>query len=152
MAIRQADQRITALYERLSRDDEIAGDSNSIVNQKSYLQSYTEQHGFSNCVHYTDDGWSGGNFDRPAWKQLVADFEAGTVATVLVKDMSRVGRDYLQTGYFTEVLFRQHDVHLTKCRWTIQRCLKTESFRQNDSAEHFLMIQYGPGLRDGVIR
>ena len=70
MAIRQADQRITALYERLSRDDELAGDSNSIVNQKSYLQSYADQHGFSNCVHYTDDGWSGGNFDRPSWKQL----------------------------------------------------------------------------------
>lgn len=110
MAIRQADQRITALYERLSRDDELAGDSNSIVNQKSYLQSYADQHGFSNCVHYTDDGWSGGNFDRPAWKQLVKDIEAGKVATVLVKDMSRIGRDYLQTGYFTEVLFRQHDV------------------------------------------
>ena len=110
MAIRQADQRITALYERLSRDDELAGDSNSIVNQKSYLQSYADQHGFSNCVHYTDDGWSGGNFDRPAWKELVEDIEAGKVATVLVKDMSRIGRDYLQTGYFTEVLFRQHDV------------------------------------------
>ena len=110
MAIKQADQRITALYERLSRDDELAGDSNSIVNQKSYLQSYADQHGFSNCVHYTDDGWSGGNFDRPAWKQLVEDIEAGKVATVLVKDMSRIGRDYLQTGYFTEVLFRQHDV------------------------------------------
>ena len=72
MAIRQADQRITALYERLSRDDELAGDSNSIVNQKSYLQSYADQHGFSNCVHYTDDGWSGGNFDRPAWKELLS--------------------------------------------------------------------------------
>ena len=74
------------------------------------MLGYAEQHGFSNCVHYTDDGWSGGNFDRPAWKQLVADIEAGKVATVLVKDMSRIGRDYLQTGYFTEVLFRQHEV------------------------------------------
>ena len=110
MAIKQADQRITALYERLSRDDDLAGESNSISNQKSLLLGYAEQHGFSNCVHYTDDGWSGGNFDRPAWKQLVEDIEAGTVATVLVKDMSRIGRDYLQTGYFTEVLFRQHEV------------------------------------------
>jgi len=110
MAARQAEQRITALYERLSRDDEIAGDSNSIVNQKSMLQSYADLHGFTNCVHYTDDGWSGGNFDRPAWKQLVEDIEAGQVATVLVKDMSRIGRDYLQTGYFTEVLFRQYEV------------------------------------------
>jgi len=63
-----------------------------------------------NYAHYTDDGWSGGNFDRPSWKQLVADVEAGKVGTVLVKDMCRIGRDYLQTGYFTEVLFRQHDV------------------------------------------
>ena len=108
--IRQAEQRITALYERLSRDDELTGESNSIVNQKSYLESYAAQHGFLNCVHYTDDGWSGGNFDRPSWKRLVADVEAGKVSTVLVKDMSRIGRDYLQTGYFTEVLFRQHDV------------------------------------------
>jgi len=74
------------------------------------LEGYAAQHGFLNCVHYTDDGWSGGNFDRPSWKQLVADVEAGKVGTVLVKDMSRIGRDYLQTGYFTEVLFRQHDV------------------------------------------
>ena len=110
MAIKQAEQRITALYERLSRDDELVGESNSIVNQKAYLESYAAQHGFLNCVHYTDDGWSGGNFDRPSWKQLVADVEAGKVGTVLVKDMSRIGRDYLQTGYFTEVLFRQHDV------------------------------------------
>ena len=74
------------------------------------MEGYAAQHGFLNCVHYTDDGWSGGNFDRPSWKQLVADVEAGKVGTVLVKDMSRIGRDYLQTGYFTEVLFRQHDV------------------------------------------
>lgn len=110
MAIKQAEQRITALYERLSRDDELVGESNSIVNQKAYLEGYAAQHGFLNCVHYTDDGWSGGNFDRPSWKQLVADVEAGKIGTVLVKDMSRIGRDYLQTGYFTEVLFRQHDV------------------------------------------
>ena len=110
MAIKQAEQRITALYERLSRDDELVCESNSIVNQKAYLEGYAAQHGFLNCVHYTDDGWSGGNFDRPSWKQMVADVEAGKVGTVLVKDMSRIGRDYLQTGYFTEVLFRQHDV------------------------------------------
>lgn len=110
MAIKQAEQRITALYERLSRDDELAGESNSISNQKSLLLSYATQHGFSNCVRYTDDGWSGGNFDRPAWKQLVGDIEEGKVAAVLVKDMSRLGREYLQTGYYTEVFFRQHNI------------------------------------------
>lgn len=106
----QTEGKITALYERLSRDDELTGDSNSIVNQKIQLQDYAASHGFGNCVHYTDDGHSGGNFDRPAWKRMLADIEAGRVATVLAKDMSRIGRDYLQTGYFTEIVFRQHNV------------------------------------------
>ena len=61
-------------------------------------------------IHYTDDGYSGGNFDRPSWKKLLADIEAGKVGTVLVKDMSRIGRDYLQTGFYTEVLFREKGV------------------------------------------
>ena len=107
----QDPNKITALYERLSRDDDQVGDSNSIVNQKKYLEGYAAQRGYTNIQHYTDDGWSGGNFDRPAWKQLVADIEAGKVAHVLVKDMSRIGRDYLQTGFYTEVMFRQHGVH-----------------------------------------
>ena len=109
--VTQTDGKITALYERLSRDDNISGDSNSVVNQKLYLEGYAAQHGYKNCVHYTDDGWSGGNFERPAWKRLVEDIEAGKVAHVLAKDMSRIGRDYLQTGFYTEVMFRQHGVH-----------------------------------------
>lgn len=111
MSVKQTDGKITALYERLSRDDELLGDSNSIINQKKYLEDYAAQHGYLNCVHYTDDGYSGGNFDRPDWKRLVADIEAGKVACVLVKDMSRIGRDYLQTGFYTEVFFRQYGVH-----------------------------------------
>lgn len=103
-------EKITALYERLSRDDEAVGDSNSIVNQKLQLESYAAQHGFTNCVHYTDDGWSGGNFERPDWKRLVADIEARKVGCVIAKDMSRIGRDYLQTGFYTEVLFREKGV------------------------------------------
>ena len=78
--------RIVRNDERLSRDDDNAGDSNSIVNQKKYLESYAQQRGYTNCRHYTDDGWSGGNFERPAWKQLIADIEAGKVAHVIVKD------------------------------------------------------------------
>ena len=66
MANRQTEEKITALYERLSRDDDLTGDSNSILNQKRYLESYAAQRGYTNIVHYTDDGWSGGNFDRPA--------------------------------------------------------------------------------------
>ena len=103
-------EKITALYERLSRDDEAAGDSNSIVNQKMLLESYAAQHGFPNCVHYTDDGWSGGNFERPDWKRMIADIEAGKIGCVIAKDMSRIGRDYLQTGFYTEVLFREKGV------------------------------------------
>lgn len=109
MKIRQT-AKITALYERLSRDDDLSGDSNSIINQKAMLEDYARQHGFENCQHFTDDGWSGGNFERPDWKRLIADIEAGKVGAVLVKDMSRVGRDYLQTGFYTEVFFRQHGV------------------------------------------
>ena len=111
MAAKQTEGKITALYERLSRDDELTGDSNSIINQKKYLEGYAQQQGYGNVVHYTDDGYSGGNFDRPAWKRLEADIEAGKVAHVIVKDMSRIGRDYLQTGFYTEVFFREHGVH-----------------------------------------
>ena len=107
----QTQEKITALYERLSRDDELAGESNSISNQKTYLENYAAEHGFTNCVHYSDDGWSGGNFDRPAWKRLAADIEEGKVGAVLVKDLSRLGRDHLKTGCITEMFFRQYDVH-----------------------------------------
>ena len=103
-------EKITALYERLSRDDELFGDSNSILTQKRFLEDYAAQHGFTNCVHYTDDGWSGGSFERPGWKQMIADIEAGKIGCVIAKDMSRIGRDYLQTGFYTEVMFCQHDV------------------------------------------
>ena len=111
MSARQTETKITALYERLSRDDESSGDSNSIINQKRYLEGYAADHGYSNIVHYTDDGWSGGNFDRPAWKRLIADIEAGKVEHLLVKDLSRVGRDYLQTGFYTEVVFKRYGIH-----------------------------------------
>ena len=101
---------ITALYERLSRDDDQQGDSNSIVNQKSYLTTYAADHGFAHCRHYTDDGFSGGNFERPGWKQLIADIDAGLVGVVIAKDLSRVGRAYIQTGFYTEVYFRRKGV------------------------------------------
>lgn len=103
-------QPITALYERLSRDDEQANESLSIVNQKSYLAEYAARNGFANCQHYTDDGFSGGNFERPGWKQLIADIDAGKVDVVIAKDLSRVGRDYIETGFYTEVYFRQKGI------------------------------------------
>lgn len=75
------------------------------------LTQYAEQHGYENIEHYTDDGWTGTNFDRPDWKRMLADIEAGKVGTVIVKDMSRIGRDYLQVGFYTEVMFREKGVH-----------------------------------------
>ena len=101
---------ITALYERLSRDDDQHGESNSITNQKNLLESYARDNGFPNCRHYTDDGYSGGSFERPGWKQLIADIDAGLVTTVIAKDLSRIGRDYIQTGFYTEVYFRRKGV------------------------------------------
>ena len=136
-------QKITALYERLSRDDDQVGDSNSIVNQKKYLESYAADHGYSNCIHYTDDGWSGKNFERPAWKRLIANIEAGKVAHILVKDMSRIGRDYLQTGFYTEVMFRQHDVHFV----AIANSVDSDDQNSNEFAP-FLNIMNEWYLRD----
>ena len=103
-------EKITALYSRLSRDDEAIGDSLSIVNQKAMLEKYAEQNGFSNIVHFSDDGYSGGNFDRPDWKKLIEKIEKDNVATLISKDMSRIGRYYLQTGFYTEVFFREKSV------------------------------------------
>lgn len=143
MAIRQTEEKITALYERLSRDDEIAGDSNSIVNQKRYLETYAEQHGYMNLAHYTDDGYSGGNFDRPSWKRLVADIEAGKVGTLLTKDMSRIGRNYLETGFYTEVMFRQYGVHFI----AIANNVDSEDMNSNEFAP-FLNIMNEWYLRD----
>ena len=101
---------LTILYERLSRDDELAGDSSSIVNQKKMLEEYAAKNGFTNILHITDDGYTGGNFERPGWKKLIEEVERGNVATIIVKDMTRVGRDYLQVGFYTEVLFREKGV------------------------------------------
>ncbi|MDR0651794.1 MAG: DUF4368 domain-containing protein, partial [Synergistaceae bacterium] len=104
------DKKLTILYERLSHDDELQGESNSITNQKKILEDYASKNGFTNILHISDDGCSGTNFNRPGWKQLIAEVEAGNASTVIVKDMSRVGRDYLQVGFYTEVMFRQRGV------------------------------------------
>ena len=94
---------ITALYERLSRDDDNAGESNSIVHQKQMLEDYANKHGFTNIVHFTDDGWSGASFNRPAWNRLVEGVKSGEITTVIAKDLSRIGRDHLQVHVRTSV-------------------------------------------------
>ena len=102
--------KITALYERLSRDDEQAGESNSIQNQKKYLEEYARQHGLRNIRHFYDDGYSGTNFNRPGFAALLEEIKAGRVETLVVKDLSRFGRNYLQVGYYTEILFPKKGV------------------------------------------
>ena len=104
-------EELTALYCRLSRDDELQGDSNSIVNQKKILEKYAREHGYSNFKFYVDDGISGTTFNRPGFQQMIADIEAGLVKRVIIKDMSRFGRDYLQVGIYTEIMFPEHDIH-----------------------------------------
>ena len=108
--LRQTTQKITALYPRLSHEDELQGESNSISNQKRILETYAKQNGFSNLRWYTDDGYSGANFQRPGFQAMLADIEAGKVGTVIVKDMSRLGRNYLQVGMYTEMIFPQKGV------------------------------------------
>ena len=101
--------RITALYCRLSRDDELSGDSMSIQTQKTMLERYAKEHGFANIEWFIDDGYSGTNFNRPDFQRMLSMIEDDKVAVVCVKDLSRLGRNYLQTGLYTEVIFPEHD-------------------------------------------
>lgn len=105
------EQRYTALYERLSHDDELQGESNSISNQKKLLMEYAVSHGLPSPRHFADDGISGTRFDRPAFLEMMGEIEDGNIGAVLVKDMSRLGRDYLKVGQIVE-MFRQKDVRL----------------------------------------
>ena len=116
---RQSEPKITALYSRLSHEDELQGESNSISNQKLLLESYAKQHGFINLKWYIDDGYSGANFDRPDFQKMLADIEAGKVGTVIVKDMSRLGRNYIQVGMYTEMVFPQNGVRFIAVNDTV---------------------------------
>ncbi len=102
--------KITALYCRLSCDDDLQGESNSITNQKAILSNYAENNDFRNLKFYIDDGISGTTFDRQGFNAMLADIEAGNVGTVITKDLSRLGRDYLKTGEFIEIIFPNYDV------------------------------------------
>ena len=102
--------QLDALYCRLSRDDELQGESNSIQNQKKILQKYADNNGFTNPRFFVDDGVSGTTFDRPGFKEMLAEIEKGNVRTVITKDLSRLGRDYLKTGEYVEIIFPRYDV------------------------------------------
>ena len=102
--------KITAIYCRLSHEDELKGDSMSIQNQRDLLGRYASENGFSNVRFYSDDGYTGTNFNRPAFQEMLSDIENDKIGTVIVKDLSRLGREYLQTGYYTEMVFPEHNV------------------------------------------
>lgn len=102
---------MTALYCRLSVDDANDGDSNSIQNQKKILLNYAKENGYTNYQFFVDDGYSGTTFDRPDFQRMIEGIKAGIIKRVIIKDMSRFGRDYLQVGIYTEVMFAEYDIH-----------------------------------------
>ena len=103
-------EKLTALYVRLSRDDENEGDSNSISHQVEILTKYCRDHGILNYKIFKDDGYSGTSFKRPGFQEMLAEIEAGAIGTVIVKDMSRFGRNYLEVGLYTEIRFPEMGV------------------------------------------
>ena len=105
-----AGDKITALYCRLSQEDDLRGESNSIVNQKAILKKYADDQNFPNTMYFVDDGYSGTNFNRPDWQRLIGMINEDKIGIIIVKDMSRLGRDYLQVGMYTEMLFPAHDI------------------------------------------
>ena len=107
---RTTEEQWTALYCRLSCDDDLQGDSNSIRNQKMLLKQYADEHRLRNVKFYVDDGYSGSNFDRPDFQRMIRDIDEGKVSTVIVKDMSRFGRDHILVGYYTKYYFAEADV------------------------------------------
>ena len=107
---RTNEEQWTALYCRLSCDDDLQGDSNSIRNQKMLLKQYADEHRLRNVKFYVDDGYSGSNFDRPDFQRMIRDIDEGKVSAVIVKDMSRFGRDHILVGYYTKYYFAEADV------------------------------------------
>jgi DNA invertase Pin-like site-specific DNA recombinase len=103
--------KITALYSRLSKDDYLTGESQSIANQKMLLEQFAEQNGFANPRHFSDDGHTGVDFDRPGWQEMIAEVDAGNVGAIIVKTLDRMGRNYLQTGLYRE-MFKERGVRL----------------------------------------
>ena len=124
--MRQSD-KITALYCRLSRDDELQGDSNSIVNQKNILSKHAKENGFKNLQYFVDDGFSGTNFNRPSWNDLISLVEDNKVGAIIVKDMSRLGRDYLKVGFYTEILFVEKNIRFIAINNGIDSANQTDS-------------------------
>ncbi|WP_273497933.1 recombinase family protein [Peptoniphilus rhinitidis] len=120
-------EKITALYERLSRDDELEGESNSIVNQKKILEEYASKNNLTNIIHFTDDGISGTQFDRPGFMEMMNGANTGNIGCIIVKDMSRLGRDYLKVGQCMEIL-RQKGVRLIAINDNVDSFYREDDF------------------------
>lgn len=138
---------ITSLYERLSRDDDGDGDSNSIVHQKQMLEAYAKEHGFVNLRHYTDDGWSGASFDRPSWNELVAGVKAEEITTVIVKDLSRVGREdcyacskHILTRQTYKAACSGHHIRTSALRSIVLECIRKTCSYVQSNPEEFLEL------------
>lgn len=123
---RQSEERITALYCRLSQDDGREGESNSIVNQKALLNEYARKQHFKNLRYFVDDGYSGTNFDRPSFREMEQMIENGEIGIVIVKDMSRLGRNYLQVGMYTDVIFPNNDVRFIAVNDNVDSAVQAE--------------------------
>ncbi len=126
---------ITALYCRLSRDDGAEGESNSIANQKKLLAKYAKEHGFTNTKFYVDDGYTGTNFNRPGFQQMLEDMEMGYISTVIVKDSSRFGRNYLEVGQYTDYYFPEHNIRFI----AINDCIDSDNGEDDFSAFRNIM-------------
>ena len=120
------ENRLTALYCRLSQDDGREGESNSIVNQKALLNEYARKNRFKNLRFFVDDGYSGTTFDRPAFREMEKMIENGEIGTVIVKDMSRLGRNYLQVGMYTDIVFPENDVRFIAINDNVDSAVQTE--------------------------
>ena len=127
MKTKTAKDSITALYCRLSVDDELNGESNSITHQKEMLEEYAQKNNFYNIKFYVDDGYSGTSFNRPAFKELIKNIDSGIVGTVIVKDMSRLGRDYLKVGYYSEVYYGEAGVHFIAVNDNVDNTIENDS-------------------------
>lgn len=121
---------VTALYARLSMNDDLDGVSRSIINQREFLKKYAEEHGYLNTRFYYDDGISGTNFERKGFQQMIADIEKGEVKTVIVKDLSRFGRDHIKNVYYIEDFFPNYDVRFIDINGNLDSKISDNEFAQ----------------------
>lgn len=158
---KQENQKITALYCRISLDDGGDNESMSISNQKLMLKEFAEKNGMFQYAYYVDDGYTGRNFNRPAFQRMIADIQAGKIGCVITKDLSRLGRNYIEAGSYIEIFFPKHNVRyiaitdgvdsLTRQEMDITpfknilkniRCLGKRFFKSPKSEKHRASITY----------